>query len=251
MMFAGSDHVAERFSAAAPSYKRLADIQAGLARSLVVSAGDVKDLRVLDAGAGTGGVAEALALAGAEVVALDLARGMVDEGRRGSPQVRWLQADLLGLPLRSSSMDRVLSASAYQWVPDLKRAFAEAHRVLKPGGRLSVVLFGQGTLAEFFARLETAAVSTGRVLPPFRRLPSTALVHGALDAAGFRRLSVTSERRVRDFCDVRALLVWLKAIGANGMARDFFWGRKFLAEVEAVPGPFTVTFEVIWAGAEA
>src|SRR3954451_10176991 len=49
---------------------------------------------VLDAGCGSGRVALELARHGIEVVAVDVDRSMLDEGRRRAPDLAWVEADL-------------------------------------------------------------------------------------------------------------------------------------------------------------
>lgn len=47
-------------------------------------------------------------------------------------------ADIEALPLESNSIDCVISNCVLNLVPDKAKAFAEIHRILKPGGRLAV-----------------------------------------------------------------------------------------------------------------
>ena len=241
------------FSKAATRYTQAADIQAAVASELegklCLSAG----ARVLDVGAGNGMLASALRRNGADVLALDAAWGMGCEGRRALPDVTWVQADAGAMPFRPESFDLVVSSSAYQWVDDLPRAFREVKRVLRPGGKFCAVLFARGTLDEFFVSMERAAASSRRVLPRLRRLPSADDVRFALDEAGFKDPLVAVEQRVSLFPDVRAVLAWLKNIGANASARDFFWGKGLLAATEREyrsgfpeKDKLRVTFEVAW-----
>ena len=55
--------------------------------------------RVLDAGCGTGRVAIELARRGFIVVGVDLDPSMIAEARRRAPELRWVEADLVGLDL--------------------------------------------------------------------------------------------------------------------------------------------------------
>ena len=58
------------------------------------------------------------------------------------------------LPLPDAGYDAVVSQEALLHVPDIARAFAEAYRVLRRGGRLEVVegLGGTGPLAKPMVR---------------------------------------------------------------------------------------------------
>jgi SAM-dependent methyltransferase len=100
--------------------------------------------RVLDAGAGIGGTARYLAATyGCEVTAVDLTQEYCETaswlnsltGLAGKITVR--QADVTDLPFANSAFDVVISQHVQMNVPDKARLYAEAHRVLAPGGRLA------------------------------------------------------------------------------------------------------------------
>jgi len=98
--------------------------------------GDVSGLRVLDAGCGPGLYAEELLARGAEVVGFDASTAMVELARarvgdRAEIAVTRLDAPL---PYPDDSVDVVLCALAIHYVADRHAAFAEFHRVLRPGG---------------------------------------------------------------------------------------------------------------------
>jgi malonyl-CoA O-methyltransferase len=251
------EFIRRRFSDAASHYRDFADIQDVIARELVVRANVARDMSVLDVGAGDGRMAQVLIDAGAHVIAVDGAWGMASLGLRRSPHAAWLQADAALLPFASRSFDTVISSSVYQWVDDLPGAFAQVRRVLKPGGRFMVAMFGHNTLDELFVSMDRAARSSGKSLPALRRLPSVARVREALYQAGFQEPVVEVERRTTRFQDIKAILVWLKGIGANALTRKFFWGRVFLAATQKeyrVSFPqgdkLRATFEIIWIEAK-
>lgn len=98
--------------------------------------GDVAGLRVLDAGCGPGIYAEELLTRGAEVLAFDVSSAMVQLARDrvgDRAEVRVARLDE-PLPYPDDSVDVVLCALAIHYVADEHAAFAELHRVLRPGG---------------------------------------------------------------------------------------------------------------------
>lgn len=103
-------------------------------------------MQILDIGCGTGSLCLELARLGAKVTGIDISEAMLevarDKARRTGMTVKFLRADALHLPFEDASFDAVVSVTVMEFVPDLKRALAEAYRVLKPGGRLIVGVIG-------------------------------------------------------------------------------------------------------------
>jgi malonyl-CoA O-methyltransferase len=118
--------------------------------------GDPDERDVLDLGCGTGRHALWLA-AGARVTAADFSDGMLAEarGKPGADAVRFLAHDLHApLPFPAAAFDLVVSGLVLEHLRELGGFFAEARRVLRPGGRVVVsamhpAMFLRGTAARF------------------------------------------------------------------------------------------------------
>ena len=100
-----------------------------------------KPSRILEIAAGTGVVTRALARSlpgGVDIVATDLNPGMLEQAAAvgTSRPVQWQQADAMALPFPDASFDTVACQFGVMFFPDKAKAFAEARRVLKPGGTL-------------------------------------------------------------------------------------------------------------------
>lgn len=96
-------------------------------------------LDVLELGCGTGKNTVWLAEQARSVVALDLSDEMMKRARERVPaeHVRFAKADILRpWPVASGSVDFVVGNLVLEHVEDLAPVFAEAARVLRPGGRL-------------------------------------------------------------------------------------------------------------------
>lgn len=94
--------------------------------------------RVLELAAGTGIATRAVlaAVPTARVVATDLNEAMVDWAAQRTPGAQWRRADAQELPFPDSSFDVVICQFGVMFFPDRPAAFAEAARVLAPGGTL-------------------------------------------------------------------------------------------------------------------
>ncbi len=101
--------------------------------------------RVVDVGCGTGDLTFACLEVGARaVLGVDFAQPMLARARakaaaRGTQRAAFALGDGTRLPLADQSVDGWCAAFVVRNIPDLDRAFAEAHRVLRPGGRLAIL----------------------------------------------------------------------------------------------------------------
>ncbi len=138
--------------------------------------------RSLEIGAGTGYFSLNLLQAGVvgEATCTDISPGMVATLARNAQrlglQVRTARADAESLPFSDESFDLVLGHAVLHHLPNLRRAFAEFHRVLRPGGRIvfagepsrlgdriaSVPKRGAHALAPAWRRLLRARPAPGR-----------------------------------------------------------------------------------------
>lgn len=101
---------------------------------------------VVDLGSGAGLdallAAEAVGLQG-RVIGIDFLESMVERARgfaeeAGADNVEHLQSEIEDLPLADESVDVVISNSSINLSARKSRVFAEAYRVLRPGGRMWV-----------------------------------------------------------------------------------------------------------------
>lgn len=101
---------------------------------------------IVDLGCGPGHVAAWLARGGATAVGVDLSDGMVAAAGREFPDVEFRQGDLLDLPAKDQEFGAVIAFYSITHLRpgELRTAFAEMHRVLRPGGRV-LVSFHIGT----------------------------------------------------------------------------------------------------------
>ncbi|MFW6205579.1 MAG: class I SAM-dependent methyltransferase, partial [Actinomycetota bacterium] len=120
--------------------------------------------RVLDVGCGFGTTtveaAERVAPHGA-AVGIDVAPQLLETARKraaGIGNISWLQGDAQVHPFEPASYDVVISRFAAMLFDDPPTAFANLHRALRPGGRLSFVCWQDPTKVEWIAVAIAAAV---------------------------------------------------------------------------------------------
>ena len=166
--------VRDLFDRTAPSYERLSSIlsfgSGERYRREALERGGLKDgMRVLDVATGTGVVARAAAKIAKQVIGLDPSVGMLLAGRdrQRLPSIQGVGEQL---PIRGGSIDFLSIGFALRHLADLRSAFAEYHRVLRPGGRLLILeitpprsRFGRGVLRAYMGSVVPllARVTTG------------------------------------------------------------------------------------------
>jgi len=161
--------------------------------------------RVADIGCGGGIYSQAWRELGARTVTgADFSQAMVDAAREqaaGLSDISFRQGDAAATGLAPASADIVFERALIHHLRDYGPCFAEARRVLAPGGTLivqdrtpdDVQLPGsaehlRGYFFECFPRL--LAVETGR-------RPTDTAVRSALDAAGFAKVEMSALWEVR------------------------------------------------------
>ena len=106
--------------------------------------------RCLDAGCGGGRYTIAMARMGArESIGVDVGEaGLADARQRaerlGVPGVQFRQASVLSLPFEPESFDFVCCSGVLHHTLSVEQGLREIHRVLRPGGSMYLLLYGDG-----------------------------------------------------------------------------------------------------------
>jgi ubiquinone/menaquinone biosynthesis C-methylase UbiE len=136
------DHLVDFFDRIAPSYDSWAGGQhERVAARLVDVAAPQKGEHVLDVGTGTGLVAHLVAprVSPGSVIGIDLSDNMLALARsKKSKNVQFLGMAAERLVFKPETFDLVTMGEALAYLGDPTDALAEAHRVLREGGRLAV-----------------------------------------------------------------------------------------------------------------
>jgi demethylmenaquinone methyltransferase/2-methoxy-6-polyprenyl-1,4-benzoquinol methylase len=219
--------VRSMFDSIAPRYElvnRLMTfgLDAGWRRRAVDSLGLPAGSVVLDLACGTGDLSRTAAARGLTPIGADLSFGMLAASHGTGPLI---QADASALPLVAGSIDGIVCGYALRNFTDLGACLREMGRVLRPGGRISLLEVGapESKLVRFGYRIwfERAVPVIGgllsdraayRYLPASTAyLPSADALRSSLIAAGFSGVNhhhlsgglsqlVTATRRVDEPC---------------------------------------------------
>ena len=181
--------IAARFTAAAPTYERHAEMQVRAAdevMSLLDNVGVPE--RILEIGCGTGLLTRQLVTAfpEAEIVALDLSPSMAEEARQSletDRSTRFLAGGMEQL-VDTGSFDLVTSSSSIHWMIPLVGVFETVTGILRPGGCFVFSIMLNGTLQE----LREARAHAAPHKMPAARLPETQEVLEHLGAPAYEIL---------------------------------------------------------------
>jgi ubiquinone/menaquinone biosynthesis C-methylase UbiE len=173
------------------------------ARALASAVAKAKPSDVLETAAGTGALTRELQrVGGMNIVATDLNAAMVQKAEAVGfgERVRWQVADALDLPFPDLSFDAVACQFGVMFFPDKVHGYAEARRVLRPGGLFAFNVWDRietSAVAAVVTGALDAAVPDGS-LEFLRRTPhghgDEATIQADLDTAGFGEIRI-------EYCD--------------------------------------------------
>jgi SAM-dependent methyltransferase len=130
---------------------------------------------VADFCAGLGGTVRYLAHKyGADVTGIELTPARVLGARELTRRVgldsaaRIVEGNVMNVPLADASVDAVVSQEAFCHVPDVKRAVAEAFRILRTGGRLA---FTDWAVHQPLSAADVQLMWDGMAIQPLRSIP--------------------------------------------------------------------------------
>lgn len=184
---------------------------------------------VLDVGCGTGAAAryaaEKVAPAG-RVAGVDVNAGMIAVARSlDAPlPIEWIEGSADQLPFAQEEFDVVLCAQVLQFLQDRPRALAQMYRVLRPGGRLAISLWGELRANPYFEALvqaitEHLGAQLAAGLSAACALSDLQTASSLLAAAGFRNVQATTAQLDLELPDLRTFVP--RHVSATPMAAGF------------------------------
>lgn len=182
--------------------------------------------RVLDVACGTGVLTREAARRAeptGTVTGLDLSPEMLAVAARLNPTLRWQQGSANALPFPDQSFDAVVSQFGLMFFPDQVGSLREMRRVLVPGGRLAVAVWG--SLADtpaYAAETELVERLAGKEAGDALRAPfvlgDPSRLAELCAAAGFVDTLVTLQPGRGRFPSIRTMVEvdvrdWLRIVG--------------------------------------
>ena len=207
-------------------FQAYADHMAGLVASL-------SPRSVLETAAGSGVVTRALASklgADARYVVTDLNQPMLDfaaSRQAAGSRIEWRQADALHLPFEDASFDVVCCQFGAMFFPDRIAGYAEALRVLKPGGRFVFSVWDRIEENAFANEVTNAAATVFPHDPPrfLVRTPhgyhDVAQIRDDVSRAGFADIKIETREEVS------------RATSAREVATAYCQGTPLRNEIES------------------
>ena len=202
-------------------------------------AGRIKGHRprdLLEIAAGTGAVTTVLAaeLPDTHITATDLNEPMLAQAKthlEGTANVTWQQADALSLRFGDASFDIVACQFGAMFFPDRVKGYAEARRVLRPGGRFLFNVWDKIEDNDFANVMQQTMYQMFPVDPPqfMARTP-----HGYHDAVRIR-----DDLAAAGFRDIKIETVTLRSPAASPQdaAIAYCQGTPTRGEIEAQSEP--------------
>ena len=185
--------------------------------SVKLSAAD----NLLDVGCGSGIFSSLAYTAGAKVTGIDASEPLIAQAKQRVPSANFLVGEMEELPFGDNEFNIVTGFNSFQYAANVKNALTEAKRVLKPGGKLVAMIWGNQEDCE----AATYFKALGGLLPPPPpgapgpfALTENHLLESILEEIGSKILNDTDVPSVWDYPDIDTALRGLLSVGPAAKA---------------------------------
>jgi len=172
--------------------------------------------KLLDVGCGSGYFCKLAVDKGFDVTGLDATPELIAEAKKRASGKNFIVGEMEQLPFEENYFDIVCGFNSFQYATDIKNALKEAKRVLKDGGKLSVMIWGNKEDCEAATYLK----AVGSLLPPPApgaggpfAFSENQLLENILGEVGFKILSNQDVISVWDYANIETALKGLMSAG--------------------------------------
>jgi SAM-dependent methyltransferase len=180
-------------------------------------------IALLDIGCGTGYFSKLASDLGAKITGIDASEALIEEAKKRVPGADFSVGEMEELPFEDSCFDLVCGFNSFQYAANTVNALTEAKRVLKPGGKLVAMIWGNKEDCEAASYLK----AVGSLLPPPPpgapgpfALTENQLLENALTGIGFTIINNTDIPAIWDYPDIDTALKGLMSAGPVARAID-------------------------------
>lgn len=176
---------------------------------------------LLDVGCGTGVFCQLARETGAKVTGIDATPELIERAKKRVPEIPFMTGEMEQLPFEDDHFDVITGFNSFQYAENTKNALTEAKRVLKPGGKLAAMIWGNREDCEAASFLKAA----GSLMPPPPpgapgpfALTENHLLESILKEIGFEIIDVNDITSIWDYPDKETALKGLISVGPAAVA---------------------------------
>ncbi len=199
------------------------------------------DDNLLDVGCGSGLFSSMAHEIGANIIGIDATEELITQAKLRAPAVTFLTGEMEELPFADSSFNVVCGFNSFQYAANTKNALAEANRVLKTGGKLVVMVWGNKEDCE----AETYLKAVGSLLPPPLpdapgpfALSENKMLGNILQEVGFKVINSADVPSIWDYPDMGTALKGLLSAGPAAKAIEHSGFEKVHETILAAAQPY-------------
>ncbi len=200
------------FNAAASTYDKAAELQRQVADLLLKNIPNTKNKTTLDIGSGTGYISEQLK--NTSIVSVDIAEKMLSYSKQKQTSQYYCCSDAESLSFLDNSIDIIVSSMSLHWCQNIKEAFSEISRILKPEATIFFAILGENSLHEL--RHCWDKIDKYQHVNPF---PNPSSLQKMLTPC-FSKINLETHTITRYHETIYKLMKKLKDIGAHNVTKE-------------------------------
>lgn len=199
-------------------------------------------VNLLDIGCGTGYFCKMASLKGATITGIDASEALISEAKERLLNATFQTGEMEELPFADNTFDVVTGFNSFQYAAQTQAALAEAYRVLKPGGKLAAMIWGDKQDCEAATYLK----AVGSLLPPPPpgapgpfALSEDQQLQKIVTAAGFKNIQTTDIPGTWQYPDTETALRGLISAGPVARAIENTSYQQVHATIAEAIKPYT------------